>query len=81
MAVVTHVTPYFSMDDDSERSSFRSTSSSARTSRSRHLRRKVVQLWKVVTRATRKHERASFVPPDFVLVTSRRRSAIMHHAL
>ncbi|KAG5637681.1 hypothetical protein H0H81_003597, partial [Sphagnurus paluster] len=55
-------------------------SSSNRASRPRHFQRKVVQLWKVVTGATRKHERASFVPTDFVLVTSRRRSAIMNSA-
>ncbi|THV05533.1 hypothetical protein K435DRAFT_961033 [Dendrothele bispora CBS 962.96] len=43
-----------------------------RPSYARRVERRLVQAWKSVTHATRKSERASFVPPGFILVTKRR---------
>ncbi|KAF8141557.1 hypothetical protein EV363DRAFT_1392009 [Boletus edulis] len=47
-----------------------------RTSCAKFIERQVIQAWKRVTGATRKHQRASWLPKDFVLVTSRRRSVM-----
>ncbi|KAG1808681.1 uncharacterized protein BJ212DRAFT_1280405 [Suillus subaureus] len=41
------------------------------------IERQVVRAWKRVTGVTRKHQRASFLPKDFILVTSRRRSVML----
>ncbi|TEB20159.1 hypothetical protein FA13DRAFT_269067 [Coprinellus micaceus] len=41
----------------------------------KRLERQLIILWKVLTRSRRK-QRASFMPTDFVSVTSRRRSAM-----
>ncbi|KAG1746577.1 uncharacterized protein EDB91DRAFT_1048962 [Suillus paluster] len=43
----------------------------------KYIERQVVRAWKRVTRATRRHQRASFLPKDFILVTSRRRSMML----
>ncbi|KAF8887283.1 hypothetical protein BD779DRAFT_1672748 [Infundibulicybe gibba] len=48
-----------------------------RPSYTKHIERQLVQAWKVVTRVTRKQQRASIMPRDFVLITSRRRSALL----
>ncbi|KAG2132776.1 hypothetical protein DEU56DRAFT_811991 [Suillus clintonianus] len=48
-----------------------------RISCTKFIERQVVRAWKRVTRVTRKHQRASFLPKDFILVTSRRRSAML----
>ncbi|KAH0836703.1 hypothetical protein J3R83DRAFT_8426 [Lanmaoa asiatica] len=47
-----------------------------RISCTKFIERQVIQAWKRVTGATRKPQRASFLPNDFVLVTSRRRSVM-----
>lgn len=49
---------------------------SVRKSSKRYFERRIMHAWKAMTRATHKQPRASFVPPDFVLVTKRR--SIMH---
>ncbi|KAG2075728.1 hypothetical protein BDR04DRAFT_1046918 [Suillus decipiens] len=41
------------------------------------IERQVVRAWKRVTGVTRKPQRASFLPKDFILVTSRRRSVML----
>ncbi|KAG1881167.1 hypothetical protein F4604DRAFT_1746861 [Suillus subluteus] len=41
------------------------------------IERQVVRAWKRVTGVTRKNQRASFLPKDFILVTSRRRSVML----
>ncbi|KAG2157767.1 uncharacterized protein EDB93DRAFT_1325967 [Suillus bovinus] len=48
-----------------------------RISCGKYIERQVVRAWKRVTGVTRKHQRASFLPNDFILVTSRRRSVIL----
>ncbi|KAG6827706.1 hypothetical protein H0H92_010707 [Tricholoma furcatifolium] len=70
MAAATYTHPKYFVDVESETHS--SSGSSMRTSRSTIMNRKIVHMWKVVTRLTRKKERISFVPPDFVLVTKRK---------
>lgn len=45
-----------------------------RISCGKYIERQVVRAWKRVTGVTRKHQRASFLPKDFILVTSHRRS-------
>ncbi|KAF8647734.1 hypothetical protein AX16_006569 [Volvariella volvacea WC 439] len=52
----------------------------SRPSYTKHIERQIVHAWKTVTRATRKQRRASRMPQDFVLVTSRRRSALVNAA-
>ncbi|KAF9240687.1 hypothetical protein BU15DRAFT_73914 [Melanogaster broomeanus] len=47
-----------------------------RISCTKFIERRVIGAWKRVTGATRKPQRASFLPKDFVLVTSRRRSVM-----
>ncbi|RDB15853.1 hypothetical protein Hypma_003719 [Hypsizygus marmoreus] len=71
--------PTFSMADLEEPHSI-SAAPRPHISCARHIERRVVHLWKLVTRSTRKNQRASFLPKDFILVTSRRRSAILHNA-
>ncbi|KAG1740001.1 hypothetical protein EDB19DRAFT_1851717 [Suillus lakei] len=41
------------------------------------IERQVVRAWKRITGVTRRHQRASFLPKDFILVTSRRRSVML----
>jgi len=56
---------------------FRPASPASRRSATSHVKRferQLVHAWKTVTGATRKPQRASFLPQDFVLVTNRRRS-------
>ncbi|KAG0709337.1 hypothetical protein DFH29DRAFT_887874 [Suillus ampliporus] len=48
-----------------------------RISCTKFIERQVVRAWKRVTGATRRHQRASFLPKDFILVTSRRRSVML----
>ncbi|KIJ20916.1 hypothetical protein PAXINDRAFT_165740 [Paxillus involutus ATCC 200175] len=47
-----------------------------RISCTKFIERQVISAWKRVTRATRKPQRASILPKDFILVTSRRRSVM-----
>ncbi|KAF9460514.1 hypothetical protein BDZ94DRAFT_1197674 [Collybia nuda] len=76
MAMVTINDPQFSMGENEKYSARRST----RRSPAKNFERQIVHAWKIVTGATRKHHRASFMPRDFVLVNSRRRSAILPQA-
>ncbi|KAF8966321.1 hypothetical protein BDZ97DRAFT_1809021 [Flammula alnicola] len=48
----------------------------SRTTYARQLERRVVRVWKFVTRATRKQPRNSFIASDFIVLTSRRRSTL-----
>ncbi|TFK75031.1 hypothetical protein BDN72DRAFT_892712 [Pluteus cervinus] len=48
-----------------------STTTAPRMSCTKHIERQIIHAWKVVTRATRKRQRASVVPRDFVLLTNR----------
>lgn len=48
-----------------------------RISCTKFIERQVVRAWKRVTGVARKHQRASFLPKDFILVTSRRRSVML----
>ncbi|KDR80679.1 hypothetical protein GALMADRAFT_241055 [Galerina marginata CBS 339.88] len=51
----------------------------SRASYAKQLERRIVRLWKLVTRTTRKQPRSSFISPDFIVITSRkslRRSTI-----
>ncbi|TFY50510.1 hypothetical protein EVJ58_g11021 [Rhodofomes roseus] len=45
-----------------------------RLSPRKHLERRLIRAWKQFSRATRKTQRASILPEDFVLLTARRRS-------
>ncbi|KAF9820575.1 hypothetical protein IEO21_01278 [Rhodonia placenta] len=45
-----------------------------RISCTKYLERRIIQAWKSFSQSTRKHERASILPEDFVLMTARRRS-------
>ncbi|GBE86551.1 hypothetical protein SCP_0904300 [Sparassis crispa] len=45
-----------------------------RMSYRKFLERRIIQAWKALSQAARKHERASLLPEDFVLLTVRRRS-------
>ncbi|KZT65033.1 hypothetical protein DAEQUDRAFT_814567 [Daedalea quercina L-15889] len=45
-----------------------------RLSPRKYLERRIVRAWKHFSRATRKTQRASILPEDFVLLTARRRS-------
>ncbi|PPQ67863.1 hypothetical protein CVT25_010302 [Psilocybe cyanescens] len=47
-----------------------------RVSYAKQLERRIISVWKVVTRTTRKQPRNSFIHPDFVVITSRRKSTI-----
>ena len=40
----------------------------------KYLERRIVRAWKRFSQATRKTQRASILPEDFVLLTARRRS-------
>jgi hypothetical protein len=51
------------------------SSNKSRSSYAKRLERQLVNLWKVLTRPRTK-ERASFMPSDFITVTSRRRSTM-----
>lgn len=45
-----------------------------RMSFNKYMERRIIRAWKILSRATRKPERASLLPEDFVLLTARRRS-------
>ncbi|KAF9006089.1 hypothetical protein BDQ17DRAFT_1352714, partial [Cyathus striatus] len=47
---------------------------SCRPNYAKQLERHLVRAWKIVTRATRKHQRTSMLARDFVFVNARRRS-------
>ncbi|EGN96767.1 hypothetical protein SERLA73DRAFT_75629 [Serpula lacrymans var. lacrymans S7.3] len=47
-----------------------------RISCTKYLERQVILAWKRITRSAHKRDRASFLPKDFVLVTSHRRSVL-----
>ncbi|KAH7927849.1 hypothetical protein BV22DRAFT_1031333 [Leucogyrophana mollusca] len=49
---------------------------STRISCTKYIERQVIRAWKRVTGVTHKPQRASFMPKDFILVTSRRRSVM-----
>ncbi|KDQ61439.1 hypothetical protein JAAARDRAFT_123854 [Jaapia argillacea MUCL 33604] len=49
----------------------------SRSSCVKMLERQIIRVWKCVTRSVRKQHRASFLPSDFVLITSRRRSMFL----
>ncbi|KAG2136202.1 hypothetical protein BD769DRAFT_1664549 [Suillus cothurnatus] len=48
-----------------------------RISCTKFIERQVVRAWKRVTGVTRKQQRASFLPKDFILVTPHRRSVML----
>ncbi|KAJ7574476.1 hypothetical protein C8J56DRAFT_1061800 [Mycena floridula] len=54
----------------------RSASRASARSASYTFKRQIIHAWKVVTQSTRKQQRASFMPRDFILVTGRRRSML-----
>ncbi|KAI1793465.1 hypothetical protein LXA43DRAFT_1092641 [Ganoderma leucocontextum] len=45
-----------------------------RMSFGKHIERRIICAWKVLSRRSRRHHRASILPEDFVLLTARRRS-------
>ncbi|KAH9479415.1 hypothetical protein JR316_0008005 [Psilocybe cubensis] len=47
-----------------------------RVSYAKQIERRIISVWKVVTRTTRKQPRNSFIHPDFVVITTRRKSTI-----
>ncbi|KAF4610473.1 hypothetical protein D9613_007011 [Agrocybe pediades] len=57
-------------DSEAPSTSFR------RTSYAKQLERRIVGVWKLVTRNTRKQPRNSYIHPDFVVITSRRKSIL-----
>ncbi|KAF9482534.1 hypothetical protein BDN70DRAFT_929917 [Pholiota conissans] len=59
----------------------RGVSSRPRASFGRQFERGVVRVWKFVTRTTRKHPRNSFISPDFIVLTARRRSTTIQPQL
>ncbi|KAF8159501.1 hypothetical protein B0H34DRAFT_796741 [Crassisporium funariophilum] len=50
-----------------------------RVSFAKQLERRIISVWKIVTMAARKQPRNSFMSPDFVVITSRRRSTLPSH--
>ncbi|KAF8347846.1 hypothetical protein F5887DRAFT_954400 [Amanita rubescens] len=74
MAMVTRPTSRFSISMVEPVEPLRATPSRTSTTHMRHLERQIVRAWKTFTQATRRSRRSSYVPKDFVLVTSRRRS-------
>ncbi|PFH51816.1 hypothetical protein AMATHDRAFT_58315 [Amanita thiersii Skay4041] len=76
MVVVTRPAPRFSLSMiEAEPIHVTSYTTSRRTCL-KTVERQLVMAWKTVTQATRKSKRTSYVPRDFVLVTSRRRSIL-----
>ncbi|KAG7094080.1 hypothetical protein E1B28_007699 [Marasmius oreades] len=61
------ITVFRSSSPDSENQSYL-----IRTSYARRIERGIVRAWKTMTIATRKSQRASFVPNGFVMVNKRR---------
>ncbi|KAE9399548.1 hypothetical protein BT96DRAFT_993879 [Gymnopus androsaceus JB14] len=55
-------------------STYTTTSQASQASYARRIERRFVQAWKTITRSARKPERASFIPPGFILVNAKRRS-------
>ncbi|KAI0642453.1 hypothetical protein C8Q79DRAFT_917399 [Trametes meyenii] len=45
-----------------------------RMSCTKYLERRIIRAWKVISQRNRRHHRASLLPEDFVMLTSRRRS-------
>ncbi|KXN87450.1 hypothetical protein AN958_08881 [Leucoagaricus sp. SymC.cos] len=67
-------------DDASEKTTHTSSSHSSHVPQSKQIERRIVNIWKTLTRSTRKQKRVSVYAKDFVFVTaaaSRRRSIMM----
>ncbi|KAF8202175.1 hypothetical protein BJ912DRAFT_1138446 [Pholiota molesta] len=47
----------------------------------RQFERRIVRVWKFITRTTRKQPRNSVISPDFIVLTSRRRSTMIQPQL
>ncbi|KAI0676038.1 hypothetical protein C8Q78DRAFT_1074980 [Trametes maxima] len=45
-----------------------------RMSCTKYLERRIIRAWKAISQRSRRHHRASLLPEDFVMLTSRRRS-------
>ncbi|KAH9932663.1 hypothetical protein B0H21DRAFT_91667 [Amylocystis lapponica] len=60
-------------------SHFASLPEAPRMSCTKYLERRIICAWKAISRRTRKAQRASILPEDFVILTTRRRS-IRYHA-
>ncbi|KAI0373926.1 hypothetical protein BV20DRAFT_936772 [Pilatotrama ljubarskyi] len=46
----------------------------AHMSCTKYLERRIIRAWKAISQRGRRHHRASLLPEDFVMLTSRRRS-------
>ncbi|KAI0330885.1 hypothetical protein GY45DRAFT_1249960 [Cubamyces sp. BRFM 1775] len=46
----------------------------ARMSCTKYIERRIIRAWKAISQRSRRHNRASILPDDFVMLTSRRRS-------
>ncbi|KAJ4484573.1 hypothetical protein C8R41DRAFT_839022 [Lentinula lateritia] len=66
-----------SISPDSVQSRASMYSTTCRASYALRIERRFVQAWKTITQVTHKSERASFVPPGFVMVNATRRRSIM----
>ncbi|OSD05499.1 hypothetical protein PYCCODRAFT_1465383 [Trametes coccinea BRFM310] len=40
----------------------------------KYIERRIIRAWKAISQRSRRHNRASLLPEDFVMLTSRRRS-------
>ncbi|KAI8996533.1 hypothetical protein BD414DRAFT_512910 [Trametes punicea] len=45
-----------------------------RMSCTKYIERRIIRAWKAISQRGRRHNRASLLPEDFVILTSRRRS-------
>ncbi|KAI9064026.1 hypothetical protein FKP32DRAFT_1570605 [Trametes sanguinea] len=46
----------------------------SRMSCTKYIERRIIHAWKAISQRSRRHNRASILPDDFVMLTSRRRS-------
>jgi len=48
-----------------------------RRSFGKQLERRFITIWKLVTRSTRRQPRNSYISPDFIVITARRKSTML----
>ncbi|KAF9047125.1 hypothetical protein BDZ89DRAFT_1058194 [Hymenopellis radicata] len=74
-STISYKDSFFSFPEDDH---FSMSKSMRLTSYSRYLERRMVNAWKKVTSMTKKQHRASYLPPNFVLVTPTKRRSIRY---
>ncbi|KJA27959.1 hypothetical protein HYPSUDRAFT_62354 [Hypholoma sublateritium FD-334 SS-4] len=71
--------PRFSMSIPLADTEMASNIRRSRPSYTQRMERRIVRVWKFVTRTTRKQPRNSFISPDFVVLTSRRSTVLYRY--